>query len=201
METIANSSFKSSLANKLVSDDSDLSFQRLKFGIPDEYFAVSDILKNFLSKEAFIVELPGAYEELSSKRFKFTSRLIKEKYFEILQIIILKGLYYLHTLSEHRIMDPSDFTKLSTSIDKLMESMDQSSEFTLVCITIKSSIRMRGYDPKTSKSIIKGMTIDNYGAYFNENFRYWINQRAVFSKLDESNFYKNAPVLAAIKES
>lgn len=62
METIANSSFKGSLANKLVSDDSDLSFQRLNFGIPDEYFAVSDTLKNFLNKEAFIVELPGAYE-------------------------------------------------------------------------------------------------------------------------------------------
>lgn len=71
----------------------------------------------------------------------------------------------------------------------------------MVCITIKSSIRMKGYDPKTSKSILKGMAIDNYGAYFNENFRYWINQRSVFSKLDESNFYKNAPVLAAIKES
>ena len=154
MESISSTSFKNSLSNKLVSEDSDLTFQRLKFGIPDEYFAVSEILKNFLNKEAFIIELPGAYEELSSKRFKFTSKLIKEKYFEILQIIILKGLYYLHTLSEHYLIDPSEFSKLSISIDKLLESMDQSSEFTLVCITIKSSIRLEGYDPKTSRSII-----------------------------------------------
>ena len=50
METISSSSFKNSLANKLISEESDLTFQRLKFGIPDEYFAVSDILKNFLNK-------------------------------------------------------------------------------------------------------------------------------------------------------
>jgi hypothetical protein len=40
----------------------------------------------------------SAYEELSGKRLKFTSRAVRERYYEMLQIIVLKGLHYLKTL-------------------------------------------------------------------------------------------------------
>jgi hypothetical protein len=39
----------------MVSEDTEVSFQRSRFGIPEEYFAVQDILRAFLSKEASVV--------------------------------------------------------------------------------------------------------------------------------------------------
>jgi hypothetical protein len=143
-----------------------------------------------------VLELPGAYEELAGKRVKFTSRSIKLRYLEMVEIIVLKGLYYLRTLTELNLIDPSGFGRLSVAIDKLLDSMDQSSEFALVSIAIKSSISPRSSEMRALKSVVKSMTIDNYGSYFSESFRFWINQRTVLSKLDESNFCKHAPSLA-----
>ena len=67
---------------------------------------------------------------------KFTSRAVKERYYEILQIIVLKGLYYLKVIP----MELAAFSRMSSAIDKILEAMDQSSEFALVTIAIKSSI-------------------------------------------------------------
>jgi hypothetical protein len=77
--------------------------------------------------------------------------------------------------------------------------MDQSSEFALVTIAIKSSLRVPVGSSRRDRSLIKTITIDNFGEYFSENFRFWIKQRSVLSKLDESNFVKDAPALP-IKE-
>jgi hypothetical protein len=49
-ETINSDTYKNTLANKFVSEESDLNFTRLTFGIPQEYFNASQVLKDFLSK-------------------------------------------------------------------------------------------------------------------------------------------------------
>jgi hypothetical protein len=173
-----------------------VNFQRIKFGIPEEYFAAQDILKAFLSKEAFLMEVGSAYEELASRRVKFTSGAVRGRYFEMLEIIILKGLYYLKALGT--LIGTVGFNRVASAIDRLLETMDHSSEFALVAIAIKSSIRPPSSEPR-EKSMVKAVTIDNFGEYFSENFRFWVKQREVLSKLDESNFTKGAPALA-IKE-
>ena len=43
--------------------------------------------------------------------------------------------------------------------------------------------------------MIKTLTIDSFGEYFTENFRFWIKQHDDLPKLDESNFTKGAPIL------
>jgi hypothetical protein len=42
---------------------------------------------------------------------------------------------------------------------------------------------------------MKAVTIDSFGEYFSENFRFWIRQHDDLAKLDESNFTKGAPAL------
>lgn len=39
----------------MVSEDTEVVFQRGRFGIPEEYFAIQDILRVFLSKEALVL--------------------------------------------------------------------------------------------------------------------------------------------------
>ena len=46
----------------MVSEDTEVVFQRERFGIPEEYFAIQDLLRVFLSKEALMVEVGAAYE-------------------------------------------------------------------------------------------------------------------------------------------
>lgn len=64
--------------------------------------------------------MTSAYEELASKRLKFTKKNVKERYLEMLEIILLKGLYYLKALPEGNLMDEVTFERLSTAIDKLL---------------------------------------------------------------------------------
>lgn len=77
--------------------------------------------------------------------------------------------------------------------------MDPSSEFTLVSISIKSSIHHRNGSVRGNKSMLKGLTIENYGDYFSQNFRFWIEQRSNLSKIDESNFFKHTSPISAQK--
>jgi hypothetical protein len=123
---------------------------------------------------------------------------VKERYMEMLEIIVMKGLYYLKALPDSNLIDLSTFNRMNAAIDKLLESMDHYSEFALVTIAIKSSISSgRISDVRRERSsMLKAITIDNFGDYFSENFRFWIRQRGVLNKLDESNFFKDAPALS-----
>ena len=47
---------------------------------------------------------------------KFTSRAVKERYYEMLQIIVLKGLYYLKVMP----MELAAFSRMSSAIDKIL---------------------------------------------------------------------------------
>lgn len=82
----------------------------------------------------------------------------------MLEIIILKGLYYLKTLPEATAIDSIGFNKIANAIDKLLETMDQSSEFALVTIAIKSSLRVP-VGSRRDRSLIKTITIQNFGEY------------------------------------
>lgn len=72
-----------------------------------------------------MLEVPAAYEELAAKRLKFTSTAVRERYFEMLEIIILKGLYYLKAMGS--ALSTAGFTRMAAAIDRLLETMDQSS--------------------------------------------------------------------------
>ena len=61
------------------------------------------------------------------------------------------------------MIDLHNYNKLSNAIDKLIQNTDQTSEFALVCITIKSTIRKpSNSDFKEAKSTVKGINIENY---------------------------------------
>jgi len=50
MQNISNHQFKQAMMNRFLSNESNLDFPFMKFGIPDEYFITSIILKEFLNK-------------------------------------------------------------------------------------------------------------------------------------------------------
>jgi hypothetical protein len=91
---------------------------------------------------------------------------VRERYFEMVEIIVLKGLYYLKALPEASAVDCQGFNKISNAIDRLLETMDQSSEFALVTIAIKSSLRLPVGESRRDRSLLKTITIDNFGEYF-----------------------------------
>ena len=119
-ENISTDSFKTGLEGKLVSNEA-VNLPRIRFGIPEEYFHASEILKKFLNKERNLCEVVRAYTELSTYKIKFLHKNIKERFEEMLQVIILKGIYYLSMFSKFPSKVSKDsFEELATAIDKLL---------------------------------------------------------------------------------
>ena len=104
-DSISSESFKLGLKAKMVSEE-DVILPKVRFGIPEEYFLASEVLKRFMNKERNLVEVPSAYGELSSSKIKFLHKPIKERYEEMLQVIILRGLYYLYLFAVHSSKTP-----------------------------------------------------------------------------------------------
>lgn len=100
----------------------------------------------------------------------------------MLEIIILKGLFYVSLFAEFSEAEMAE--KLSNSLSTLLQRFDSSSEFVLVLISIKCSINLKQCKnaKKLNLSLLK--KISNYQDYFKEGFKYWIEERSRLSQLD-----------------
>lgn len=84
---------------------------------------------------------------------------------------------------------------LSEGLDRLLEKYD-TEEFSLVCISIKASTEAEMETSKVFEKasiVYQNTQIQDYGEYFSKNFKYWIDQRKQFDKLDETNYLLDCP--------
>lgn len=119
---------------------------------------------------------------------------------EVVEAIILKGIYYLKSLSEYNCNGHESMVlKLSEGLDKLLKKKGDC-EFGFVCIAIKASIPLlKGQ--KLLPKIPHNRHVQSYYEYFNESFRFWITQRNKFASIDETNYFKDVPVFLKERET
>ncbi len=112
-------------------------------------------------------------------------------------MIILKGLYYLGALSDYDCLPHQNIVvKLNNALDKMLAAHEEC-EFTFVCISIKASIKLlRGSKPLMMAT--QTHQIQDYGQYFKESFKFWMEQVEKIGSVDESNFMTGAPPLTKI---
>ena len=88
---------------------------------------------------------------------------------EIIEAIVLKGLYYLRVLAEYNFNDNNAMIKdLGESLQKMIEPR-KSYEFSYVCITIKTAIEKLNSTDKSQKKlpvIPNSRQIQDYYEYF-----------------------------------
>ena len=115
---------------------------------------------------------------------------------EMLEVIILKGLYYFKCFSELDCENGAQvMSDLSEGLDRLLEK-SKAEEFSLVCISIKASAEAELESNKAREKAsvaFQSTKIQDYGEYFCKSFRFWVEQRKNLSKLDETNYLKGCP--------
>ena len=79
---------------KLLDEKAEISIPKINFGFPEEYLSISEGLKEFLMMEAMnkpveAYDLISFYMDLS-----INSKLVKENFEVIREIITIKGIFY-----------------------------------------------------------------------------------------------------------
>jgi hypothetical protein len=197
-EHLRSGLFLDSLQDRLITPFEETEVPFKYFGIPKAYFFIKEALCSFLRKEITVVKVGEAYSELSKAKLTIKNGRCQKVLDDIVEIIILKGLYYLKVLSEYNCSDCQGLvTSLSAGLDRLLEAKGET-EFAFVCITIKSSIPLFTGQKKLSIAPQSGIIQDHY-EYFSEQFKFWIGQHKKFDTLDETNFFQGSPAHSKIR--